>query len=97
VIGGDFNTGDFLWLSHVFPLPGFQKQRSMVRAEMKQHGFSTPFEKYVRTLRALPLQLDWIYVRALEAIDSGVTRIGFSDHNAIWTTLQPGEATASRR
>lgn len=97
VIGGDFNTGDFLWVGHLFPLPGLQKQRSMVKAEMEQHGFSTPFQTYVQTLRHLPLQLDWIYARRLEAVDSGMTPLKFSDHNAIWTKLRPDAATASRK
>jgi endonuclease/exonuclease/phosphatase family metal-dependent hydrolase len=87
IVGGDFNTGNFLWISHVLPLPGLQDQRGLVERDMKQHGFTTPLGAGPATLHFPGLKLDWIYLRGLRALDSGVTPIGFSDHNSVWVTV----------
>jgi endonuclease/exonuclease/phosphatase (EEP) superfamily protein YafD len=89
IVGGDFNTGDFLWLSHVVPLPFLQHQRAVVEEEMQRHGFSTPFGSGPATFHLFRLKLDWIYTRGLRATQAGVTPIRFSDHNAVWTILSP--------
>ncbi len=87
IVGGDFNTGNFLWVSHLLPLPSLQNQRGLVEREMKQHGFTTPLGSGPATLHFPALKLDWIYLRGLRALESGVTPIGFSDHNSVWVTV----------
>jgi endonuclease/exonuclease/phosphatase family metal-dependent hydrolase len=90
VIGGDFNTGNFLWGAHLFPAPGLQNQRAMVKQEMAKRGFTTPLGSGPATFH-LPffgLKLDWIYLRDLSVIGSGVTEIRFSDHNSVWVTIR---------
>jgi endonuclease/exonuclease/phosphatase family metal-dependent hydrolase len=88
VIGGDFNTGNFLWGAHLFPVPGLQNQRAMVKNEMAERGFTTPLGSGPATFHLLGLKLDWIYLRDLSVADSGVTPIRFSDHNAVWVTVR---------
>ena len=88
IIGGDFNNGNFWWTSHLLPLPGLQSQRSMVTREMAEHGFKTPLGSGPATFHLFGLKLDWIYLRGVRAIDSGVTPIPFSDHNSVWVTIR---------
>jgi endonuclease/exonuclease/phosphatase family metal-dependent hydrolase len=88
VIGGDFNTSNVWWGAHLFPVPGLQNQRAMVRHEMAQRGFTTPLRSGAATFHFPGLKLDWIYLRDLRAAGSGVTPIRFSDHNSVWVTVR---------
>ena len=88
VIGGDFNTSNVWWGAHLFPVPGLQNQRAMVRHEMAKRGFSTPLGSGAATFHFPGLKLDWIYLRDLRAAGSGVTPIRFSDHNSVWVTVR---------
>ena len=87
VLGGDFNSANFRWVSHVFPIPGVQSLRALVDQEMKEHSFSTPLGSGPGTLHFMGLKLDWIYLRGLRADSSGVTPIAFSDHNSVWVSF----------
>jgi endonuclease/exonuclease/phosphatase family metal-dependent hydrolase len=87
IIGGDFNVGNFLWISHLLPIPGFQSQRAMLNREMAAHGFKTPFGGGPATFHLFGLKLDWIYLRGINAIGSGVIPIDFSDHNSVWVSI----------
>ena len=87
LIGGDFNSGNFRWISHVLPIPGVQSLRAAVDQEMMEHGFSTPLGAGPGTLHFLGLKLDWIYLRGLSVGESGVAPIGFSDHNSVWVVV----------
>jgi endonuclease/exonuclease/phosphatase family metal-dependent hydrolase len=87
IIGGDFNSGNFLWSSHLLPLPGIGHQHAIIDQEMARNGFRTPLGAGPGTLHFLGLKLDWIYLRKLHALDSGVTPISFSDHNSVWVTV----------
>jgi endonuclease/exonuclease/phosphatase family metal-dependent hydrolase len=89
IIGGDFNTANFFWISHLLPVPGAQSLNRLLRAGMARHGFTTPLGKGRGTLHFLGLKLDWIYLRGLTAKSSGVTPIGFSDHNSVWVLAGP--------
>jgi endonuclease/exonuclease/phosphatase family metal-dependent hydrolase len=89
IVGGDFNTGNMLWLSHVIPVPFAQKQLVAVRKFMTGQGFSTPFGT-TPTFDHLGLKLDWIFAKELKVLDSGIEPIRFSDHHAIWTRLGAG-------
>jgi endonuclease/exonuclease/phosphatase family metal-dependent hydrolase len=88
VIGGDFNSANFLWISHLLPIPGVQSLRAVVEREMEPRGFTTPLGSGPGTLHFLGLKLDWIYLRGLTARESGVTPIAFSDHNSVWVTIR---------
>ena len=87
IIGGDFNSANFRWISHVVPLPGVQSLQSLVDEEMRQHGFNTPLGSGPGTLHFMRLKLDWIYLRGLRPRNSGVTPITFSDHNSVWVSF----------
>ncbi len=87
IIGGDFNSANFRWVSHIVPLPGVQSLNAMVDGEMKEHGFKTPLGNGPGTLHFLGLKLDWIYARGLTPVNSGVTPIRFSDHNSVWVSF----------
>lgn len=86
VIGGDFNSANFFWISHLLPLPGAQSLNRLVREGMARHGFTTPLGK-AGTLHFMGLKLDWIYLRRLSAKSSGVTPVFFSDHNSVWVKI----------
>jgi endonuclease/exonuclease/phosphatase family metal-dependent hydrolase len=91
VVGGDFNTGNFFWISRLLPIPGVQSLNGMLRSAMARHGFRTPLGAGPGTLHFLGLRLDWIYLRGIPAdprdVRSGVTPISFSDHNSVWVKI----------
>lgn len=88
ILGGDFNSANFLWISHFLPIPGVQSLRAVTNQEMEPHGFTTPLGSGPGTEHFLGLKLDWIYLRGLNSLDSGVTPIAFSDHNSVWVTIR---------
>jgi endonuclease/exonuclease/phosphatase family metal-dependent hydrolase len=90
VIGGDFNTANFLWIRHLLPLPYVQFQARAVREALRAEGYATPFENTGRTFSYLPLKLDWIFFKELQILDAGVASIPFSDHHGLWATVRRG-------
>jgi endonuclease/exonuclease/phosphatase (EEP) superfamily protein YafD len=88
ILGGDFNSANFFWVSHLLPIPGVQSLRAVTNQEMEPHGFATPLGRGSGTEHFLGLKLDWIYLRGLTAQESGVTPIAFSDHNSVWVTIR---------
>ena len=88
ILGGDFNTGDFYWISHVIPIPQAQHQREAVIQDARRHGFITNLGAGLATYHIPGQRIDWIFVRNLKPVDSGVTPIRFSDHNSVWITVQ---------
>ena len=95
VVGGDFNTGNILWLSHLIPVPYAQKQLLAVRGFMEEQGFTTPFGSRP-TFDHLGLKLDWIFTKKLRVVESGVQPIKFSDHHAVWTRLAKASAVRQK-
>lgn len=95
VIGGDFNTADLLWIKSVLPLPWLQLQKRAVRKAMESHGFSTPFVQTGPTFNRFPLKLDWIFLRGLGLERFGLTRVGFTDHKALWVVLEQESQTTT--
>lgn len=87
LIGGDFNTNDFLWLGNVVPVPGGPSHGLMIRRAMEARGFVTPFADRLTTFPTLHRHLDWIFVNGLRAVESSVEPVPFSDHHAIWTRV----------
>ncbi|MGH9903391.1 MAG: endonuclease/exonuclease/phosphatase family protein, partial [Pyrinomonadaceae bacterium] len=59
-------------------------------------GFTTPFPDDRSTFKAayvIKLKLDWMWLRGLEAGESGIVRrIGLSDHWPLWLTARIGPA-----
>lgn len=89
LIGGDFNSVDMLWIGGVVPIPWLQWQKRAIRKEMESEGFTTPFTKTGHTFNRFPFKLDWIYQKGLETVDSGLVKLDFTDHKALWITLDP--------
>jgi len=87
IIGGDFNTGDYHWVSHVLPIPEKRSQRGPLLQRMAESGFQTPFESTGPTHDWLGLQLDWLFLRKLLSHAAGTQEIDFSDHHAIWAEI----------
>ena len=86
VVGGDFNTVNVGWLNSMWPFPYAQRQPEAVREAMGAAGFVTPFGSTRPTFKFLdlPLKLDWLYVKHLDAVDWSVDDIAYSDHRGIW-------------
>jgi endonuclease/exonuclease/phosphatase family metal-dependent hydrolase len=84
IIGGDLNTNDMQWVSHVVPVPYPGWQAKAVRKLMIEQGFLTPFELRRATFDHLKMQLDWLFCRRLRPSKSAIQPLAFSDHHAIW-------------
>jgi endonuclease/exonuclease/phosphatase family metal-dependent hydrolase len=101
VIGGDFNTADFAWISSTWPVPFVQKQTRAVQERMSMEGFATPFGDTRGTypLLGVALKLDWLFLSPdLEANGAGVDDVPITDHRGIWTRAVTGSnRTSSRR
>jgi endonuclease/exonuclease/phosphatase family metal-dependent hydrolase len=99
IIGGDFNTMNIRWFRSMWPFPYLQRQAAAIRTRLGGNGFHTPFSGGRPTLRFLgiPLRLDWLYLKRLEAVDWDVDTIRFTDHRGVWARVGPvGDAPKSR-
>ena len=94
IIGGDLNTNDMQWVSHVVPVPYPGWQAKAVRKLMVEQGFSTPFELRRPTFDHLKMQLDWLFCTRLRPSRSVIHPLAFSDHHAIWAEF--GVAVAAK-
>jgi endonuclease/exonuclease/phosphatase family metal-dependent hydrolase len=92
VIGGDLNTNDMQWVSHVVPVPNPGWQAKAVRKLMTDKGFSTPFELRRPTFDHLKMQLDWLFSSRLRPSRSAIQPLAFSDHHAIWAEFDNSPA-----
>ena len=88
LIGGDLNTQNFYWVENLLPVPFFHRQGRKIRDHFEEHDFFTPFTDTGRTHSWAPLKLDWIYLRDMETVQKGITRISFSDHRALWVEVK---------
>ena len=91
LIGGDFNTNDMQWVSHVVPVPWPGWQAARVRDLMAQNGFHTPFIHRRATFDHLGMQLDWIFLRSLAATNADIIPMDFSDHHALVAVVGPAQ------
>jgi endonuclease/exonuclease/phosphatase family metal-dependent hydrolase len=84
IIGGDFNTSPFCWISHAIPVPcGLQTKR--LEGYVRKHGFDTPVTASGGTAKWLAMRLDGIYTRGVTVVDYGVEdAIRISDHLPLW-------------
>jgi endonuclease/exonuclease/phosphatase family metal-dependent hydrolase len=96
IIGGDFNTMDIGWYQSMWPFPYVQRQAKGVRPLLTGDGFHTPFDDTKPTFKflGLPLRLDWIFLKDLNAIDRSVDDVRFSDHRGVWTRVTNGLPTS---
>lgn len=91
LIGGDLNTNDMQWVSHVVPVPWPGWQAARVRDLMAQNGFHTPFIERRATFDHLGMQLDWIFLRSLAATQADIIPMDFSDHHALVAVIGPAK------
>lgn len=89
IIGGDLNTLNLGWVLHAIPYPNGNAHARAVADLMRQHGFDTPFTQHRPTFDHFGMQLDWVYLRGLEAIRSGIAPLAFTDHHAVWAEFLP--------
>jgi len=91
IVGGDFNTANVGWLNSMWPFVFAQRQPAAVRQSMGAAGFVTPFGSTRPTFKllSLPLKLDWLYVKHLDAVDWSVDDVAYSDHRGIWGRFTP--------
>ena len=85
ILGGDFNTMDVGWFHTMWPFPYFQHQAAAVRTRLAESAFHTPFTGGRATFKlfGLPIRLDWLYLKRLQAIDWSVDEMPFSDHRNV--------------
>jgi endonuclease/exonuclease/phosphatase family metal-dependent hydrolase len=90
IIGGDFNTVNIHWRDTMWPFPYTDDQAEAVRTTMAQQGFSTPLGDGRPTLKllGLPIRLDWIYLKELEATESSVDDVPITDHRGVWARVK---------
>jgi endonuclease/exonuclease/phosphatase (EEP) superfamily protein YafD len=48
------------------------------------------------TFDHLGLKLDWIFMKELKVLESGVQPIRFSDHHAVWARLAKADTTQQK-
>ncbi len=89
IVGGDFNTMNVGWFRTMWPFPYFQHQVSAVRARMAESAFHTPFTGGRATFKflGLPIRLDWLYLKKLDAITWNVDDVPYSDHRGVWARV----------
>lgn len=87
IVGGDFNTNDNRWLFHTIPIPFSSQQRDGLLRFMRGKGFQSAITGHVATHDALGMQLDWIFVRGLDAGSTAIQPMAISDHHAVVTTV----------
>jgi endonuclease/exonuclease/phosphatase family metal-dependent hydrolase len=91
VVGGDFNTMDVRWWRTMWPFPKLDHQADAVKARMGDAGFHTPFPGKGRStfkFLRLPVYLDWVYLKQLDAVDWSVDDVRYSDHRGVWTRVK---------
>jgi len=91
LIGGDFNTMDIYWWQTMWPVPNGAHQAEAVRTELAARGFHTPFVGGRPTFKfmGLPIHLDWIYLKQLDALEWNVDDVPITDHRGVWARVVP--------
>lgn len=96
VIGGDFNTNPFTWVSHWLPIPTAGHQAAKLEELMRAHGFDTPVKDSGATHRYIGMKLDAIYTRGFAAKRFATAHAkDVSDHMALWALMEPKAAPKS--
>jgi endonuclease/exonuclease/phosphatase family metal-dependent hydrolase len=97
IIGGDLNTLGLNWVLHTLPYPVGKAHARAVTALMSRHGFETPFTESRPTFDLFGMQLDWVFLRGLDVVTSGIQPLAVSDHHAVWTEFVDRRETADYR
>lgn len=97
IIGGDFNTNDYRWLFDTVPLPFIGRQREGLLQFMEGLGYRSAFNRGRPTHDALGMQLDWVFLRGLQAAGRSIHPMQVSDHHALVVSVVPDEAAPGTR
>jgi endonuclease/exonuclease/phosphatase family metal-dependent hydrolase len=92
LVGGDLNTNPYRWVEHTLPVVVAPDQGAGVLRYMNTLGYASVFPRKTPTSRWLRMQLDWLFLRNLEAGPVAVQPISFSDHHALCACLQLASA-----
>jgi endonuclease/exonuclease/phosphatase family metal-dependent hydrolase len=87
LVGGDLNTNPYRWVGHTLPILVAPDQGAGVLRYMKGLGYDSVFPRKTATSRWFGMQLDWIFVRHLDAGPAAVQPMFFSDHHALCACL----------
>ena len=96
LVGGDLNTNPYRWVGHTLPVLVAPDQGVGVLRYMNALGYASAFPRGTRTSRWFNMQLDWLFLRNVEAGPVAVRPISFSDHHAISARLQLSPALRHR-
>ncbi len=88
LLGGDLNTNPYRWVGHTLPMLVAHDQGAGVLQYMKALGYDSVFPRRTATSRWFGMQLDWLFLRDLEAGPATIKPISFSDHRALSACLQ---------
>jgi endonuclease/exonuclease/phosphatase family metal-dependent hydrolase len=90
IIGGDFNTMNVRWFRTMWPFPYLQRQAAALRKRLGGNGFHTPLIGGRPTFRflGLPLRLDWMYLKRLEAVEWNIDTVQHTDHRGVWMRVK---------
>lgn len=89
IVGGDFNTNNNWWLASAIPLPFISRQAAGLLRFMEGRGFRSAFERGRPTPDALGMQLDWLFLRGLQATTGSIRPMQVSDHHALVVSVVP--------
>ena len=90
IIGGDFNTNPFTWVSHWLPIPTGRYQSRQLEGLVHSYGFDTPCSDSGATHRYIGMKLDGIYTRGFATKRFATAHAkDVSDHMALWATVAP--------
>lgn len=95
IVGGDFNTNNNRWLFSTIPLPFMSRQGAGLKRYMESLGFRSAFENGRPTHDALGMQLDWVFLRGLDARAGSIRPMQVSDHHALVVSVVPAEDALS--
>ncbi len=94
IVGGDFNTNNNRWLMSAIPLPLISRQGAGLLRFMEGRGFSSAFESGRPTHDSLRMQLDWVFLRGLQATTGSIQPMQVSDHHALVVSVVPDVSQA---
>lgn len=100
LVGGDLNTNPYRWVEHTLPVVVAPDQGVGMLRYMNGLGYTSVFPRRTPTSRWFRMQLDWLFLRNLEAGPVVVQPVFFSDHHALCACLRissPSPATSPLR
>ena len=92
IFGGDLNTNPYRWVFHLMPVPAREMQGETVRKYMGDCGFESAIRGREATHDVLGMQLDWVFLKGLQASSTRVVALRNSDHHAVVTTVVAAES-----